>query len=124
MSEDFKIWWHNEGSGMPPLKDEETCDHVERVSAIAWSNGAFKATLSLEAENARLKADVNELADGLKLASEIGIKIADEVTRLKAEVERLRKAGDAMAEAFDLKYPVAGGLINAWNAAKEGNGQP
>ena len=60
-----------------------------------------------------------------------------EADRLKAEVERLRassfvtavpveqyervvKAGDAMADAFDLKYPVAGGLINAWNAAKEG----
>jgi len=43
----------------------------------------------LQAENARLKADVNELAVGLKLASEVGIKIADEVTRLKAEVERL-----------------------------------
>jgi chromosome segregation ATPase len=43
----------------------------------------------LETENARLKADVNELADGLKLASEVGIKMADEVTRLKAEVERL-----------------------------------
>ena len=43
----------------------------------------------LQEENARLKADVNELADGLKLASEVGIKIADEVTRLKAEVERL-----------------------------------
>jgi len=43
----------------------------------------------LQAENVRLKADVNELAVGLKLASEVGIKIADEVTRLKAEVERL-----------------------------------
>jgi hypothetical protein len=72
-------------------------------------------------ENARLKADVGELADALKLASEVGIKIADEVTRLKAEVERLHKAGDAMAfimayekdEEFD-------GFVKAWNAAKEG----
>jgi hypothetical protein len=38
---------------------------------------------------ARAQADVNELADGLKLASEVGIKMADEVTRLKAEVEGL-----------------------------------
>lgn len=44
-----------------------------------------------QAEVERLKADVNELADGLKLASEVGIKMADEVTRLKAEVERLEK---------------------------------
>ena len=45
-----------------------------------------------------------------------------EVARLKAEVERLRKAGDAMAEALE-----AAGFNNArdfWNAAKEGKGQP
>ena len=97
----------------------------------------------LEAENARLKADVVELADALKLASEVGIKVADEVTRLKAEVERLRassfvtavpveqyerliKAGNAMV----LKVPdmMAGcvraeeavGLMNDWIAAKKG----
>ena len=42
--------------------------------------------------------------------------------RLKAEVERLRKHGDAMAEALE-----AAGFNNArdfWNAAKEGKGQP
>ena len=52
---------------------------------------ARKFITELEAENARLKADVNELADGLKLASEVGIKIADEVTRLKAENARLKE---------------------------------
>ena len=57
--------------------DNDTCPHLVRASL-------------LEAENARLKADVGELADALKLASEVGIKIADEVTRLKAEVERLK----------------------------------
>lgn len=68
----------------------------------------------------RLKADVNELAAGLKLASEVGIKIADEVTRLKAEVERLRKAGDWMREALEegpIDYQCR---IDRWNAAKEG----
>ncbi len=76
----------------------------------------------LKAENARLKADVNELADGLKLASEVGIKMADEVTRLKAEVERLTKAGDAMAEEMlKLNHPHAS--VYFWCKAKEG-GQP
>jgi len=78
-------------------------------------------------ENARLKADVNELADGLKLASEVGIKIADEVTRLKAEnarlkaeVERLREAGDDMA--FHIGNDEESQLMCAdrWRAAKEG----
>jgi len=110
--------------------DNDTCPHLVRASL-------------LEAENARLKADVNELAAGLKLASEVGIKIADEVTRLQAENARLRassfvtavpveqyerviKAGNAMV----LKVPdmMAGcvraeeavGLMNDWIAAKKG----
>ena len=66
--------------------DDDTCPHLVRASL-------------LEAENARLKADVNELADGLRLASEVGIKIADEVTRLKAEVEAQAKR---WAESEDL----------------------
>ena len=41
--------------------------------------------------------------------------------RLQAEVERLRKAGDAMAEWMDiLGAPRAVPFIEAWNAAKEG----
>ena len=59
----------------------------------------FEDYVTLQAENARLKADVNELADGLRLASEVGIKIADEVTRLKAEVEAQAKR---WAESEDL----------------------
>ena len=100
----------------------------------------------LEAENARLKADVVELADALKLASEVGIKVADEVTRLQAEVEglrassfvtavpveqyeRLRKAGDDFYESEigyygeqileNMKHH-SGELCRNWNAAKEG----
>jgi hypothetical protein len=71
---------------------------------------------------ARLKADLNELADGLKLASEVGIKMADEVTRLKAEVERLTKAGDSMTDMVDWEVPYERRkkLEADWNAAKEG----
>ena len=88
--------------------DNDTCPHLVRASL-------------LDAENARLKAEVGELADALKLASEVGIKIADEVTRLKAEVERLRKAGDAMANWMDeLGSPRAVPFFQAWNAGKEG----
>ena len=54
-----------------------------------------------------------------------------ENARLKAEVERLTKAGDAMAMTLQADYngvpyePLV--VINAiiyWNAAKEGKGQP
>ena len=44
--------------------------------------------------------------------------------RLKAEVERLRKAGDEVAWAFSFAVSrhdgEPSGLVKAWNAAKEG----
>jgi len=88
----------------------------------------------LEAENARIKADNDRLkqaiADSYKAVDEMEKRfkaleaefelhpMATENARLKAEVERLRKHGDAMAEALE-----AAGFNNArdfWNAAKEG----
>ena len=52
-------------------------------------------------------------------------KQKEEIARLKAEVERLRKAGDAMAKRteFFQKRWDADELcqeVEAWNAAKEG----
>ena len=35
----FDVWWHNEGSGMPPLLGEDTEEHLHRVCKIAWMNG-------------------------------------------------------------------------------------
>ena len=94
-------------------------DPTMHGSSGDWNK--LKHLVDLSAENARLKAEVGELADALKLASEVGIKIADEVTRLKAEVERLRKAGDAMANWMDeLGSPRAVPFFQAWNAGKEG----
>jgi len=85
--------------------------HQERVHDLNAIGGE-------QEEVARLKAEMEALMTNP--TSRLLRAERDEVTRLKAENERLRKAGDAMAEAFNLKYPVAGGLINAWNAAKEG----
>ena len=102
-------------------------------SSDDWNK--LKHLVDLSAENARLKAEVGELEDALKLASEVGIKIADEVTRLKADVERLRassfvtavpveqyerlvKAGDAVCESPYL-WETDPAVI-AWRAAKEG----
>lgn len=69
------------------------------------------------ADYARLKAEV----DALKLGSLLTAVDVLQFINLKAEVERLRKAGDAMEDAI-----IDGGLNalnkarDAWNAAKEG----
>ena len=47
--------------------------------------------------------------------------LLEEIARLKAEVERLTKAGDAMAFIMaHQKDSEFDGFVEAWNAAKEG----
>ena len=78
----------------------------------------------LEEENKRLR-----MLDSLKTVSltdsptwkAIGdyAEAKDENARLKAEVERLSKAGDAMAEQLELEYLISQ-PARRWRAAKEG----
>ena len=44
MTEDeaYKAWWHNEGSGIIPLPNEDMEEFAHRITQNAWSNGAFK----------------------------------------------------------------------------------
>ena len=44
---DFEVWWHNEGSGMPPQPDEDAEEHCYRVAKIAWLNSDFRAKYPL-----------------------------------------------------------------------------
>ena len=39
----FRDWWHDEGSGLPPLPGMDHKEHVRRISEIAWANGAYVA---------------------------------------------------------------------------------
>ena len=50
------------------------------------------------------------------------LKLREENAELKAELERLRKAGDAMAGYFDKETQTPDGhnFVFAWNDAKEG----
>jgi hypothetical protein len=41
-NEAYKTWWHNEGSGILPLPNEDMEEFAHRMTEIAWSNGAFK----------------------------------------------------------------------------------
>ena len=40
--EAYKAWWHNQGSGIIPLPNEDMEEFAHRMTQIAWSNGAFK----------------------------------------------------------------------------------
>ena len=73
----------------------------------------------LEAENARLKAEVEHLMVFCNCTLIPNKELQTENARLMAEVERLREAGDAMADEVNGRY-FGKQLINDWNAAKEG----
>ena len=100
---------------------------------------------NIEAENARLKAEVEEVVDdnirltqdngGLKgerdrLQAEVErltqntdklCKHGDlEIERLQAEVERLRKAGDEVVSRIQVCTEDLWCSIHRWNAAREG----
>jgi predicted RNase H-like nuclease (RuvC/YqgF family) len=71
-------------------------------------------------ENARLKAEVERL-------TEITTRTIIPNEELQAHVKRLTKAGDAMAKEWlncESLYHGNEDFIEAWNAAKEGKGQP
>jgi hypothetical protein len=82
---------------------------------------------------ARLKAEVERLTDKIRVSDNhaqclefvINSGTANEL-RLQAQVERLTKAGDAMVDMVDWEVPYERRkkLEAAWNAAKEGKGQP
>ena len=86
--------------------DDDTCPHLVRASL-------------LEAENARLKAEVERIRN-------LGIKLESMIDPLQAEVERLRNTGDAMADEIIGCYnaegydPADSESLRNWNAAKEG----
>jgi len=86
--------------------DDDTCPHLVVLGR-------------LEAENARLKAEVaiqNERINRRDM--DVG-QLYCENARLKAEVERLTKAGDAMAADLIGEFGSYNSVYD-WNAAKEG----
>ena len=91
------------------MRLEQLQTHIKRIAVVNRENDLLKA--QIEETKQRWP---NYHVDAL-------IKAEAENARLQAEVERLRKAGDAMAEWMDiLGAPRAVPFIEAWNAAKEG----
>jgi len=114
---------------------------IERLTA--FTTRTIIPNEELQAENARLKAEVDSLAmsEGYHYTA-IAVSMLKEqlhqkhidyvearkaneakvemITSLKAEVERLTKAGDAMADSINGDYNYSLPCIEAWNAAKEG----
>ncbi len=81
---------------------------------------------SLEAENARLKAEVERLTNNCDYLDKKLDEELDKSAMLCGQVERLTKAGDAMAEEMGLEtyaeehFKQQKEFLKAWNAAKEG----
>lgn len=73
--------------------------------------------IALEAEVQTLTAEVRCLEAVIRSHERVDSLI---VANLKAEVERLRKAGDAMADHIETGWVCRERALKGWNAAKEG----
>ena len=75
-------------------------------------------------ENERLKAEVERLTSDIQMEKENEDRLVRLHQDARNEVERLTKAGDAMATGLQgMAGERAKALADEWNAAKEG-GQP
>ena len=91
------------------------------MSAIYYE--ALELIKNLQAENARLKAEVERLTE---LNATLSLRYdainsmldgcAKEIEELEAQVERLTKAGDEMA--MTLHYEGSGSALEDWNKVK------
>lgn len=88
------------------------CERLADLNAEVHT--ASCANANMHKENARLKTEVE------RLTVEADWKTpARKIRALEAEVERLRKAGDALSK-FAMHNDTSSELWMAWNAAKEG----
>ena len=82
-------------------------------------------------ENARLQADIKDLREDRIRMCNVTIEDIAVIARLKAEVERLRKAGDAVALDYAERIEIEAGnpaktlmktvpVLREWKAAKDG----
>jgi prefoldin subunit 5 len=106
------------------MNDEHLEAEVERLDAQCQRMASEYCELAKA--HSKLKSDY---ADLRFVCKQLGI-YEKEIRSLKAEVERLTKAGDAMAdeivgcfnaEGYD---PADSDALTNWYAAKEGKGQP
>ena len=123
------------------MDKEQMWDEIERLNELLrkWQNHAIES----ETERVQLKDEIDHLKSELQMEKEnedrlvrewqkannevYGLQrqvaaLIDNQTRLEAEVERLTKAGDAMADEM-LKFNHPHASVYLWCKAKEG-GQP
>jgi hypothetical protein len=85
----YKTWWDNEGSGMRPLPNEDTEEFARRITAIAWSNGAYVERNTLAAWMIQFGFATGHGDTMEELVDALGTEIVD---RIDGEVEAEREA--------------------------------
>lgn len=105
----------------------EQMARANRLKAIPVEAQLIDRIAELKKENARLQAEVERLTAELSNISGWGRGLESdlsharvEISFLKADLERLRKAGDRMAAALNGEYNHELPCVEDWNDAKEG----
>ena len=103
---------------------------LNRMKAVPVEAKLMDRIGELNAENARLKAEVERLTNNCNYLDQKLDEELDKSAMLCGQVERLTKAGDEL-HSFLIGYIVEGRISSSylnkldddWNAAKEGKGQ-
>ena len=111
---------------MSSIHDDDTCPHLVRASLLEAEK---RYTEQVRVENSILMNKTARLMDEVERLRNLGIKLESMIDPLKAEVERLTKAGDAMASSIQFNEEMAQDYngpaivhqsVQRWAAAKEG----
>ena len=119
---------YEKGDRIGVTLDEAAIELAQKLNAYQMRVERFKEQDRSQTEAHRINTSMWK--DDLVRYKEICDELDAECTRLKAEVERLTKAGDAMAVKINVhgindRFTDSQKLVDDWsNAAKEGKGQP
>ena len=111
---------------MSSIHDDDTCPHLVRASLLEAEK---RYTEQVRVENSILMNKTARLMDEVERLRNLGIKLESMIDPLKAEVERLTKAGDARASSIQFNEEMAQDYngpaivhqsVHRWAAAKEG----
>lgn len=104
---------------------------ITEGDCMAIMEESIEGEYVLHSDYARLEDEINHLRDCLGDAQAVNARkefeVFERIEKLKAEVERLRKAGDALVEegetmAHEVSWVpcVWDNRVSDWNAAKDG----
>lgn len=83
----WRRWWDQEGSAERPLPNEDTEQFAERITEIAWSNGAYARADEID----RLRAELSKKIEELDAAWMVKDVLLAELAKVREQRDEARR---------------------------------